>query len=190
MIYVVNGFPGSGKTTFEDMVCKIMGEDTFAFKISTIDFVKDVARYCGWDGAKDLHNRKFLSDLKDLLTQWNDIPYKKIKDSVDEIRADCKDHGLNFEKYAIFIDCREPWEISKLCRGLGAKSLLIRRKDDENTQVSNHADAQVLDYTYDIIINNDGDLTDLADKAFTFVDSEHLYKPHKSFQVDYYGQIH
>ena len=46
--------------------------------ISTVDFVKEVAKFCGWNGQKTPKDRKFLSDLKNILTQWNDIPYKDI----------------------------------------------------------------------------------------------------------------
>ena len=72
MIYVVNGSPGAGKTTFETNVQKCMG-DSFCYILSTVDFVKEIAKKCGWDGTKDLKNRKFLSDLKDLLTNWNNV---------------------------------------------------------------------------------------------------------------------
>ena len=189
MIYIVNGFPGSGKTTFEDKVCQIVGDGSFGFKLSTVDFVKSLARQCGWDGTKDLHNRKFLSDLKDLLTQWDDVPYKKIENSIELIKADFREYDIDFEKAAIFVDCREPEEIKKLCDGLNAKSLLIRRGCDVNTETSNHADAEVLNYNYDIIINNDGTLYDLTQKAFQFIRDEDLYMPDKDFQVDIFGNI-
>lgn len=177
MIYIVNGFPNSGKTTFEDMVCKMMGGiNAFGFKISTIDFVKEIARYCGWDGSKDLHNRKFLADLKTLLTQWNDVPYKKIAAYIYDIQNMYGDYELDFDKCAIFIDCREPDEIRRLCQDFHAKSLLIRRPDDESIETSNGSDSQVLNYNYDITIYNDGDLSALLDKASKFIDAEHLYK--------------
>ena len=47
---------------------------------SSVDFVKEVARFAGWNGEKNLHTRKFLSDLKDLLTFLDDIPFKKIEE--------------------------------------------------------------------------------------------------------------
>ena len=175
MIYIVNGAPGSGKTTFEDKVCQLIGENIYGYKISTIDFVKTIAKRCGWDGTKDLKNRKFLSDLKDLLTQWNDVPYKQVKQEVDRIKDEFQSYDLDFDKCAIFIDCREPWEIEKLCKGLSAKSLLIRRESVENLETSNHADAQVLNYDYDIVIENNGTIRDLALQALDFVQRENIY---------------
>ena len=74
-VVIINGMPMSGKTTFEELCQKIC--DPFAKEsgfeednilcvdiCSTVDFVKIVAKQCGWDGTKDLKNRKFLSDLK------------------------------------------------------------------------------------------------------------------------------
>ena len=76
-VLAINGAPGSGKTTFENMLAKEMGR--YYDSRSTIDLVKQVAKLCGWDGTKDLKSRKFLSDLKDLLTEYNDAPMNDIK---------------------------------------------------------------------------------------------------------------
>ena len=71
-IYIVNGAPGSGKTTFEEYVSYISAP--YCYNLSAIDFVKEVATRCGWNGSKELKDRKFLSDLKRVLTEWDDIP--------------------------------------------------------------------------------------------------------------------
>ena len=34
-------------------------------ELSTVDFVKEVARICGWKGKKDKKDREFLHDLKE-----------------------------------------------------------------------------------------------------------------------------
>ena len=73
-VVVVNGSAGAGKTTFEEMCSFILGP--YYRSRSSIDKVKEIAKNCGWDGSKDLVNRKFLSDLKDLLTEWDDVPMK------------------------------------------------------------------------------------------------------------------
>ena len=44
--------------------------------ISTITYVKDIAKTIGWDGGKSPADRRFLSDLKDALTRWKDLPYQ------------------------------------------------------------------------------------------------------------------
>ena len=90
-IFIVNGKGGVGKDTLEKMVIDIAAENNkIVKKISTIDYVKNIASIIGWDGTKDLKNRRFLSDLKDALTRWDDKPYKEtckeienFKDSID-----------------------------------------------------------------------------------------------------------
>lgn len=141
-------------------------------EVSTVDFVKEIAEKCGWDGEKTPKNRKFLSDLKDLLTEWDNIPYKKI---LKEKRL----YELPFEQVEIptddcffFIHCREPEEIQKFVDGIGAKTILIQRESVDKLQQSNHADENILKYRYDIIITNNGDLKELKDRAHKFLKKE------------------
>ena len=64
-VVIVNGFPGSGKTTFQ-RECEMLRYDIgdgFCISVSTVDFVKRVAHCAGWDMTKTPENRKFLSDL-------------------------------------------------------------------------------------------------------------------------------
>ena len=188
MIYIVNGAPGAGKTTFETNVQKCMS-NSFCYILSTVDFVKEIAKKCGWDGTKDLKNRKFLSDLKDLHTNWNNVPFNKIVQQVKSIEDEWKYYDIDLNRTAIFIDCREPEEIQKLCATLNAKSLLITRADAENTSTSNHADQNVLNYDYDIIIQNNGDLIEFARTAIYFVEEEGLSFQSKPISVNLYGEI-
>lgn len=165
-IFIVNGAPGCGKTTFESMV-KLESEKNSCIVgvYSTIDFVKEIAKKCGWDGTKSPENRKFLSDLKDLLTEWNDVPYKETLKWIEKFEFRLWQWDVNINRSIIFIDCREPNEIKRLCDTLKAKSILIRRADVENLEASNHADKNVLNYKYDIVIDNNGNLDDLRQKA-------------------------
>ena len=72
-VIIVSGRPGVGKTTFENFCQDILGEP-FCQKRSTVDKVKEIAREGGWKGGKELRDREFLSDLKDLFTDYNDMP--------------------------------------------------------------------------------------------------------------------
>ena len=139
--------------------------------ISTVDFVKEVAKFCGWNGQKTPKDRKFLSDLKDILTQWDDVPYKDIMNSYLGCKEIWKQFGYNEKKCLYFIMCREPKEIQKFVDRIGAKTLLVRRKVVEETAQSNHADKEVFNYNYDITILNNGTLDELKDTAITFCDS-------------------
>jgi len=83
-IAIVNGRGASGKTTFETMVQKIAAARGKKVKvISTITYVKEVAKLFGWDGGKTPEDRRFLSDLKDALTRWKDLPYQKVKGFIE-----------------------------------------------------------------------------------------------------------
>lgn len=164
--FIINGRPRSGKDTFVNFCLEELG--AFGKLISTVDFVKKIATECGWDGTKDLKNRKFLSDLKDLLTNWGDVPYKKTLQEIDMFKFDL-DYWDVSDKGVVFIMCREPKEIERFERELNAKSVLIRRASVEFEQQSNHADSEVLNHKYDYIIENNGTIDELKEKAKGFL---------------------
>ena len=168
-IYILNGKAGSGKTTF----FKLIEEKchNYVYNYSTVDLVKKVAYGCGWNGSKTPENRKFLSDLKDLLTEWDDVPYKDCLKEIKRITSLADIYDVEHDDWAIFIDCREPKEIQKFVDRLGAKTIFIDRKI-EDYNASNHADAEVENFNYDIIINNNGTLEDLAAVAMNFIKTE------------------
>lgn len=164
--FIINGRPRSGKDTFVNFCIEELG--AFGKLISTVNFVKKIATECGWDGTKDLKNRKFLSDLKDLLTNWGDVPYKKTLQEIDMFKFDL-DYWDVSDKGVVFIMCREPKEIERFERELNAKSVLIRRASVEFEQQSNHADSEVLNHKYDYIIENNGTIDELKEKAKEFL---------------------
>lgn len=166
-IAIVNGRGASGKTTFETMVQKIAAAREKKVKVtSTIDYVKEVAELLGWDGEKTPENRRFLSDLKDTLTRWRDVPYQRIKNSIDTY----KESGTDL----LFIDCREPEEIARFVNDYGALTILVQRGEFE--LLGNHADDNVMNYQYDVVIDNNRGLDELMQEATifeeTFVEEE------------------
>ena len=84
-IVVINGMPRAGKDQFVQFCQEHMA---WCKNISTVDFVKQVANFCGWDGTKTPKNRAFLSDLKDLLTKWDDVPFKKVKSVAENYNSE------------------------------------------------------------------------------------------------------
>jgi len=167
-IYIVNGAPGSGKTTFETMVQEILSNRVHI--LSTVTIIKDMLiEYDIWDCNKDLKSRKLISDIKDTLTEYNDYPFKYISSVIEKIQLTETQNNP-----VIFIDCREPDEIQKFCDIWNAKSVLIRRETAENTQTSNHADQEVLKYDYDIVINNNGTMKNLQKEINSFIIKEKL----------------
>lgn len=155
---IINGYPSSGKDTTVKQ-CGILRDNVE--NMSTVDFVKHVAKTCGWDGKKDDRGRKFLSDLKDAMTQYDDIPLKNIVDNVKML-----------DNRIIFIHCREPDEIQKLRCLLDAITLFIKN-DNVDLPNTNHADAEVENYQYDYVLDNSGSLGDLimeSDKFLRWLD--------------------
>lgn len=81
-VVIVNGAAASGKDTFVSFCESALGSGVSVTKTSMVDAAKDAARYLGWDEQKTLKNRKFLSNLKDLIDEWGDVSYKWVKDNI------------------------------------------------------------------------------------------------------------
>lgn len=165
-IVVINGCPRAGKDQFVSYCQKHL---LWCGNFSTVDFVKEVAAKCGWDGTKTPKNRRFLSDLKDLLTEWGDVPFKKIEQETALYEERALSYDFSSDDVLCFVHCREPKEIARFVDELGAKTLLIRRPDVEGGEQSNHADSEVFNYDYDYTIDNDGTLLDLELAAISFL---------------------
>lgn len=168
-IIIVNGKGGCGKTTFEQLAT-----EKSSYKIgivSTIDYVKNVATAIGWNGIKDDKSRKLLSDLKRDLTEWNDLPFKKVAERLYEYKGMCYDF--------VFIDCREPDEIDRYVKEYNAITLLINR-DEVNRKYGNISDDNVDNYLYDFVVDNNGTLQDLEDSMHTFFSALHKIKFEKN----------
>ena len=165
-IVVINGMPRAGKDQFVQFCQK---HTTWCENLSTVDFVKQIATQCGWDGTKTSKNREFLSDLKDLLTQWGDVPFEDVKRRATLFNANAISYDFSTDEVIVFVHCREPQEIAKFVREMNAITLLIRREAIENNKQSNHADAEVFNYNYDYIVENNGTLEELEESAVTFL---------------------
>lgn len=156
-VFIINGSGGVGKDTF----CEYVGHYAKVKVISSIDLVKDYASKMGWNGSKTPRDRKFLSDLKDLLTKYNDYPFRDICQKVLWFKED--------DNEFLFIHIREPEEIDRAKKEFNAHTILMVN-DNVKGIYSNHADARVLEYNYDIVIDNSGTLKDLEIIAKDFVE--------------------
>lgn len=155
IIFVLNGSGGCGKDTFVSL-CKDV-TDKKIWHTSTVDLIKSAALLLGWNGEKTETSRKFLSDLKDLCTKAFDTSFRYIEDEISEAKT------LNIDY--VFIDCREPQEIKRICDAFDAKSIYIDASKRVPFITSNHADAEVENYDYDFYIDNNGTLDQLKEKA-------------------------
>lgn len=156
-IIVINGTGGSGKDTFVNF-CTEFAKVT---NISSVDKVKEAAKILvGWNGEKDEKSRKLLVDLKQLSIEYNDFPMQYIKSEHEKF--------IQGDSEYLFIHIREISEIEKIKKMLSAKTLLIRNPR-VNLITSNSSDGNVYKYNYDYIIDNEGTLEDLKNKAENFI---------------------
>lgn len=160
-IYILNGMGGCGKDTF----AKFLGEVCTVFKYSSVDRVKQIAYECGWEGGKTERDRKFLSDLKCLLSDYNDLPF-------DDVTKRTMDFMFDEDAIVMLIDIREPAEIERAAVAYNAKTILIKN-DNIPFISSNMADAGVYGYNYDFVIENNGTLEEFREKAHAFA-KEHI----------------
>ena len=173
-IFIINGSGGVGKDTFVELVNKAL-QDYFnfhndyaklAYSFSSIDVIKEAAKVIGWNGDKSEKSRKFLSDLKILSTKYNDYPHQSI---LHEIKRFYKDTV----QFMLFIHTREPEDIERFKKEVPeCKTILITNKNIAEIK-SNMADANVFNYNYDIVINNDDTLEELKQKAVDFIKKEY-----------------
>lgn len=155
-IFIVNGMARAGKDTFAE----ILGEMVDVRKISSIDKIKMIAGVCGWHGGKDEIDRRFLSDLKCLLTGYNDLPFKSILEAVCTFNKDVI-------RQVMLIDIREPEEIERAKVAFNAKTVFIENNRVDKI-VSNMADAGVYNYEYDYIVKNNGTLEEFRENIKAF----------------------
>ena len=161
-IFITNGMARCGKDTFANL----LNDFVPTLKYSSIDKVKEIASLCGWEGGKLEKDRKFLSDLKLLTTNYSDMAFNAMKEMVDDFLLD------NLHQ-VMLIDIREPEEIEKAKNAFGAKTILINNYRVKFID-SNMADANVYNYNYDFEISNNGTLSEFRDQVYEFACKEIL----------------
>lgn len=164
-IFIINGMGGCGKDSFVERIQEYMGEGRVR-NFSSVDKVKQMAEFSGWGGAKTDKDRKYLSDLKALTDEYCDMSFKDIHRVVNEF------YESNRE-VALFIHIRESWNISRAVAEFGANTILVRNNSVKDI-TTNKSDADVYNYEYDYIIDNNETLEDLTNKAIKFC-KEHLF---------------
>jgi dephospho-CoA kinase len=161
-VFITNGMARCGKDTF----AMFLEEFVPTLKYSSIDKVKSIAKLCGWNGGKTEKDRKFLSDLKVLTSEYSDMPFNNVASKVSEFIRD-NVHSV------MLIDIREPEEIEKAKIIFGAKTILIKNDRVPNIS-SNMADANVYNYNYDFTIENNGTLEEFKETIRQFVNDNIL----------------
>lgn len=157
-ILIINGSGGVGKDTFVEC----LKEFTSVFHTSIVNQVKSIAKAIGWNGEKNENNRKFLSDLKVLIDEYNDGNYNNVAAIMRDFREGIIDSEL------LCIDMREGNQIERAKKEFGAKSVLVTRNTVKHI-TSNIADAGVFNVKYDYHIENNGTIEDLRNTAKDFL---------------------
>lgn len=159
LVFIVNGKPRAGKDTFAEILNRYMK----VYKYSSVAKVKEIATLCGWDGKKDERDRKFLSDLKMLTTEYSDLSHNDVLEEIKKYRSG------EIEADVFLVDIREPEEIDRLTKEVDAITVFIENNNVPNI-TSNESDANVENYEYDFRIQNNGTLEDFEDSIKLFME--------------------
>lgn len=172
-VFVINGAPMSGKDTFVKMLQKEFPGQVVNH--STVDSIKELYSLTGWNGRKDAHSRKVLSDMKDYLTKKFDLPFLEVQNKIGEVLKMADETGKDM---MLFLHVREPEEIARIVKAFPETvTVQVTRQSTAMKDTSNHADANVNDYKYDLTIDNDGTIDELRQKALCFAKHYGFEKP-------------
>lgn len=159
IVIIINGVGGAGK----DTICDLAAKHYKVKKISAITPIKDIAQNYGWNGEKDARSRKFLSDLKRVFIDYNDLPTKYLYDQYRNF--------LESKNEILFVHIREKEEIEKFKKlvDIRCKTLLINRQNIDVEKWGNASDDEVRNYQYDFYFENNGSLSEVEQKLVPFL---------------------
>lgn len=160
-VIIINGSGGVGK----DTICEMVSRHWKVSNISSITPICAVARAAGWNGEKTAKARKFLSDLKTLCTEFNDLSQHYLIKEYEKF--------LSSENEILFVHIREPEQIERFKKEVketSCYSILITRPklEKERGPLGNQSDDEVANYCYDFIFENDVSLDLLAEKVWQY----------------------
>lgn len=164
---IINGFPGAGKDTFVEL-CTKYNNNYYVVNIHSSDPTKYALSCLGYtdkDKARP-EVRDFLAHICTVSnTLWN-TSETYLQEKIDQIKLEQK---LTFsEPTIIFFHERMPENIIRLKNKFNALTLLISR--ETNMQgITNKADLEVLNGSYDLTIHNNSSLEELACNASDFM---------------------
>lgn len=170
-VIIINGAAESGKDKFIEFVRENEGYNFNTSNLSTIDPSKEALKHLGWDGkTKDKNTRQAMVDIKRISMKYFNGPFNYIEEQVRQHSNMLKD-----DSFVFFVHCREPEEIQKFADHYGKDCLTLLVRSPRGKAFENGSDDVVENYDYDVIIENDGTLDDLKNKAIKFV-NDHLIR--------------
>jgi len=161
LVIVINGKGGVGK----DTLCEIVGEYYKTINVSAITPIKKIAYEYGWQGEKDNKSRRFLSELKRVFADYNDLPNQYL---LKEYR-----NFLISDKQIMFVHIREKDQIEKFVYAVenNCITLLITRNISLDNKYGNYSDDYVDEYKYDYYFDNNLALEQIEDEFLKFFKS-------------------
>jgi hypothetical protein len=161
-IFVINGYPGSGKDEFVKLCMKHSTKPVVNYVTSTP--AKLALRLLGWRGKeKTPQIRKALADLMEL----SESLFNGVIGATEAILLKAmQDYGDNC---IVFIHCREPRNIDYYRKKHDAITIFIDRNKARKKGFSNKSDAYVEKYNYDLVIENNESLQVLEQAAIEFL---------------------
>lgn len=169
LVIIINGKGGCGK---DSLIEGLKG--FFSVRnISSIDPIKKIARKNGWNGNKDNRSRKFLSDLKEAFTNFNDLPYKYLKRETRRF--------LMFDETVMFVHIRESSNIDKYREYLKNNkirsiTLLVKRDITDDRDYGNRSDDSVDNYDYSYVFHNEENLSKSIENFRRFVIDVYIFE--------------
>lgn len=159
IVIIINGRGGVGK----DTLCEFASKSFKIQNISAITPIKNIAIEYGWRGEKDAKSRKFLSDLKRVFIEYNDLPTKYLYQKYEEF--------MKSMDQILFMHIREIGEIEKIKNKIKTPclTLLVDREVRSNAEWGNDSDDQVDQYTYDFYYDNNKTLEKTEEDFITLI---------------------
>ncbi len=160
LLIIINGKGGVGK----DTLCDFAARHYEVRNVSSITPIKEIAAANGWKGEKTPEARKFLADLKEVFTRYNDLPTRYLLDQYRQFVAG--------EERLMFAHIREGGEIDKLKRQIPGAciTLLVKRSGDGPEQWGNASDDDVENYRYDYTYENSRPLAEAEVDFMNFLE--------------------
>lgn len=160
-VFFINGYPGSGKDTFVEICTELYPNKIMNIHTSTP--AKQAMFALGWNGDKTPEVRRVMADLMKVSEDWKGPIRFVLGQLVGEPEiafVHCRE-GRNMISYAA--------EIKKAYPEATVEYIAVNRPGSALVSWNNPSDAEAMNFSYDHVIQNRGDLVMLRRWAKIFL---------------------